>query len=148
MYLSLTGLVCYWLPFVFSPHSVPAPSQVTQTMDEARTVSLTSSPLLSSPLSAPPGFCQVLMPEDQYPKGFAFDCDDVNFQTDNLCFIGLMSMIDPPRAAVPDAVGKCRSAGIKVNRSPFTHTTTRETSVQFNFIVPNGKLVLQSGTHK
>lgn len=23
-------------------------------------------------------------------------------------------MIDPPRAAVPDAVGKCRSAGIKV----------------------------------
>ncbi|KAK2186779.1 hypothetical protein NP493_189g04002 [Ridgeia piscesae] len=25
-----------------------------------------------------------------------------------------MSMIDPPRAAVPDAVGKCRSAGIKV----------------------------------
>jgi len=28
--------------------------------------------------------------------------------------VGLMSMIDPPRAAVPDAVGKCRSAGIKV----------------------------------
>lgn len=54
------------------------------------------------------------MPEDKYPKGFAFDTDDVNFQTDNLCFVGLMSMIDPPRAAVPDAVGKCRSAGIKV----------------------------------
>lgn len=56
----------------------------------------------------------MLLPEDQYPKGFAFDTDDVNFQTDNLCFVGLMSMIDPPRAAVPDAVGKCRSAGIKV----------------------------------
>lgn len=26
-------------------------------------------------------------------------------------------MIDPPRAAVPDAVGKCRSAGIKVASS-------------------------------
>ena len=62
-----------------------------------------------------PGFCHVMLPEDQYPKGFAFDTDDVNFQTDNLCFVGLMSMIDPPRAAVPDAVGKCRSAGIKVN---------------------------------
>lgn len=60
------------------------------------------------------GFCHQLLPEDQYPKGFAFDTDDVNFQTDNLCFVGLMSMIDPPRAAVPDAVGKCRSAGIKV----------------------------------
>lgn len=57
----------------------------------------------------------MLLPEDQYPKGFAFDTDDVNFQTDNLCFVGLMSMIDPPRAAVPDAVGKCRSAGIKVS---------------------------------
>lgn len=62
----------------------------------------------------PPGFCHVFLPEDKYPKGFAFDTDDVNFQTDNLCFVGLMSMIDPPRAAVPDAVGKCRSAGIKV----------------------------------
>lgn len=31
--------------------------------------------------------------------------------------MGLMSMIDPPRAAVPDAVGKCRSAGIKVPAS-------------------------------
>lgn len=62
----------------------------------------------------PPGFCHLFLPEDKYPKGFAFDTDDVNFQTDNLCFVGLMSMIDPPRAAVPDAVGKCRSAGIKV----------------------------------
>lgn len=60
------------------------------------------------------GFCHLFLPEDKYPKGFAFDTDDVNFQTDNLCFVGLMSMIDPPRAAVPDAVGKCRSAGIKV----------------------------------
>ena len=31
-----------------------------------------------------------------------------------LRFLGLISMIDPPRAAVPDAVAKCRSAGIKV----------------------------------
>lgn len=33
---------------------------------------------------------------------------------EQMCFLGLVSMIDPPRAAVPDAVGKCRSAGIKV----------------------------------
>lgn len=56
----------------------------------------------------------MFLSEEKYPKGFAFDTDDVNFETDNLCFVGLMSMIDPPRAAVPDAVGKCRSAGIKV----------------------------------
>lgn len=67
----------------------------------------------------PAGFCHVFLPEDKYPKGFAFDTDDVNFETDNLCFVGLMSMIDPPRAAVPDAVGKCRSAGIKVGTYRF-----------------------------
>lgn len=61
-----------------------------------------------------PGFCHYSLPDDQFPEDFAFDTDEVNFHTENLCFIGLMSMIDPPRAAVPDAVGKCRSAGIKV----------------------------------
>lgn len=61
-----------------------------------------------------PGFCHLYLPEEQFPEGFQFDTDDVNFSTENLCFVGLMSMIDPPRAAVPDAVGKCRSAGIKV----------------------------------
>ena len=60
------------------------------------------------------GFCHELLPSDAYPADFQFDADDVNFPLENLTFIGLMSMIDPPRAAVPDAVGKCRSAGIKV----------------------------------
>lgn len=54
------------------------------------------------------------LPDDQFPEGFQFDTDELNFPVDKLCFVGLMSMIDPPRAAVPDAVGKCRSAGIKV----------------------------------
>ncbi|CAJ0934262.1 unnamed protein product [Ranitomeya imitator] len=33
---------------------------------------------------------------------------------DKLCFVGLISMIDPPRATVPDAVMKCCSSRIKV----------------------------------
>uniref|UniRef100_A0AAV2IRF6 Uncharacterized protein n=1 Tax=Knipowitschia caucasica TaxID=637954 RepID=A0AAV2IRF6_KNICA len=53
-----------------------------------------------------------------FPRGFSFDADEVNFPTERLCFLGLISMIDPPRAAVPDAVGKCRSAGIKVHLLP------------------------------
>ncbi|NXD62460.1 AT1A1 ATPase, partial [Eolophus roseicapillus] len=60
------------------------------------------------------GFCHLALPDDQFPEGFQFDTDELNFPVDKLCFVGLMSMIDPPRAAVPDAVGKCRSAGIKV----------------------------------
>ncbi|KAA0722625.1 Sodium/potassium-transporting ATPase subunit alpha-1 [Triplophysa tibetana] len=60
------------------------------------------------------GFCHFSIPDDQFPEGFAFNTDNINFPAENLCFVGLMSLIDPPRAAVPDAVAKCRSAGIKV----------------------------------
>ncbi|KAG7335789.1 hypothetical protein KOW79_000482 [Hemibagrus wyckioides] len=84
------------------------------------------------------GFCHLLMPEDQYPKGFAFDTDDVNFQTDNLCFVGLMSMIDPPRAAVPDAVGKCRSAGIKVIMVTGDHPITAKAIAKGVGIISEG----------
>ena len=34
-----------------------------------------------------------------------------------LCFVGLMSLIDPPRSNVPEAVTKCRQAGIKVSKT-------------------------------
>ena len=60
------------------------------------------------------GFCDLSLPAEQFPPGFAFDADEENFPLTGLRFVGLMSMIDPPRAAVPDAVAKCRSAGIKV----------------------------------
>merc|ERR1712045_46968 len=60
------------------------------------------------------GFCDYMLPADKYPVGYPFDAEDVNFPLEGLRFVGLMSMIDPPRAAVPDAVAKCRSAGIKV----------------------------------
>ncbi|KAF6716588.1 Sodium/potassium-transporting ATPase subunit alpha-3 [Oryzias melastigma] len=84
------------------------------------------------------GFCHILLPEDQYPKGFAFDTDDVNFQTSNLCFVGLMSMIDPPRAAVPDAVGKCRSAGIKVIMVTGDHPITAKAIAKGVGIISEG----------
>lgn len=60
------------------------------------------------------GFCDFMLPSDKFPLGYKFDADEANFPLDGLRFVGLMSMIDPPRAAVPDAVAKCRSAGIKV----------------------------------
>lgn len=69
---------------------------------------------LTPPFCPPSGFCQLNLPSGKFPRGFKFDTDELNFPTEKLCFVGLMSMIDPPRAAVPDAVGKCRSAGIKV----------------------------------
>ena len=35
-------------------------------------------------------------------------------QTETLCYLGMMALIDPPRPQVSDAVQKCKSAGIKV----------------------------------
>ncbi|XP_062390800.1 sodium/potassium-transporting ATPase subunit alpha-1b isoform X1 [Sardina pilchardus] len=84
------------------------------------------------------GFCHLNMPDDQFPQGFQFDTDDLNFSTDDLCFVGLMSMIDPPRAAVPDAVGKCRSAGIKVIMVTGDHPITAKAIAKGVGIISEG----------
>ncbi|XP_065752387.1 potassium-transporting ATPase alpha chain 2 [Phocoena phocoena] len=60
------------------------------------------------------GFCHLYLPADEFPATYSFDVDTMNFPTSNFCFVGLLSMIDPPRSTVPDAVTKCRSAGIKI----------------------------------
>merc|ERR1712226_466180 len=60
------------------------------------------------------GFCDFALPTSKFPNGYPFNPDEVNFPLEGFRFVGLISMIDPPRAAVPDAVSKCRSAGIKV----------------------------------
>ena len=60
------------------------------------------------------GFCDYFLPEDQYSEDYIFDNSNANFPLTGLRFVGLMSMIDPPRQSVPDAVAKCREAGIKV----------------------------------
>ncbi|CAJ0957790.1 unnamed protein product [Ranitomeya imitator] len=60
------------------------------------------------------GFCHLYLNEKEFPRGFHFNTEDMNFPTSGLCFAGLISMIDPPRATVPDAVMKCRTAGIRV----------------------------------
>jgi sodium/potassium-transporting ATPase subunit alpha len=60
------------------------------------------------------GFCHCWLDKEKYPIGYQFDTEAENYPMNDLTFVGLISMIDPPRAAVPDAVAKCRSAGIKV----------------------------------
>merc|ERR1712168_1463499 len=79
-----------------------------------------------------------MLPQAEFPEGFQFDTEDVNFPTENLCFVGLMSMIDPPRAAVPDAVGKCRSAGIKVIMVTGDHPITAKAIAKGVGIISEG----------
>uniref|UniRef100_A0A8C2A9J2 Sodium/potassium-transporting ATPase subunit alpha n=1 Tax=Cyprinus carpio TaxID=7962 RepID=A0A8C2A9J2_CYPCA len=84
------------------------------------------------------GFCHLYLSPSQFPRGFEFDCEDVNFPVNQLCFLGLISMIDPPRAAVPDAVGKCRSAGIKVIMVTGDHPITAKAIAKGVGIISEG----------
>lgn len=84
------------------------------------------------------GFCDFMLPSDKYPLGYKFNADDPNFPLDGLRFVGLMSMIDPPRAAVPDAVAKCRSAGIKVIMVTGDHPITAKAIAKSVGIISEG----------
>lgn len=63
------------------------------------------------------GFAMMPLPKTQFPKGFPFKVSNpqtFNFPLQGFTFVGLISLIDPPKDSVPYAVLKCRSAGIKV----------------------------------
>merc|ERR1711931_465748 len=84
------------------------------------------------------GFCDYVMPLDKFPVGYPFDPEEENFPLEGLRFVGLMSMIDPPRAAVPDAVVKCRSAGIKVIMVTGDHPITAKAIAKSVGIISEG----------
>jgi len=46
--------------------------------------------------------------------------------TEGLVFLGLMALVDPPRPAVPPAVEKCKTAGVKVIMVTGDHPTTAQ----------------------
>lgn len=84
------------------------------------------------------GFCDLPLPSETYPIGFPFNDEEVNFPLDNLRFIGLVSLIDPPRPTVPDAVFKCRSAGIKVIMVTGDHPITAKAIARSVGIISDG----------
>merc|ERR1712165_155009 len=89
------------------------------------------------------GFCDFMLPADKFPTGYPFDTDDVNFPLEGLRFVGLVSMIDPPRAAVPDAVTKCRSAGIKVIMVTGDHPITAKAIARSVGIISDGNKTVE-----
>jgi len=46
--------------------------------------------------------------------------------TEGLVFLGLMALVDPPRPAVPSAVAKCKTAGVKVIMVTGDHPITAQ----------------------
>ena len=89
------------------------------------------------------GFCDFQLSAAKFPPGYPFDPDNVNFPLDNLRFVGLISMIDPPRAAVPDAVAKCRSAGIKVIMVTGDHPITAKAIAKSVGIISEGNKTVE-----
>merc|ERR1719228_1796443 len=85
------------------------------------------------------GFCDFMLDAGKFPNGYPFDAEDVNFPLEGFRFVGLMSMIDPPRAAVPDAVLKCRSAGIKVIMVTGDHPITAKAIARSVGIISDGQ---------
>jgi sodium/potassium-transporting ATPase subunit alpha len=84
------------------------------------------------------GFCDYMLPQDKYPKGYTFDSDNTEFIKDGLTFVGLISMIDPPRPGVPDAVQMCRDAGIKVVMVTGDHPITAKAIARKVGIISEG----------
>ncbi|CAL4064789.1 unnamed protein product, partial [Meganyctiphanes norvegica] len=89
------------------------------------------------------GFCDFFLPSDQYPIGYQFDADEVNFPLMDFRFVGLMSMMDPPRPNVSNAVAMCRSAGIKVIMVTGDHPITAKAIAKSVGIISEGSLTVE-----
>jgi len=84
------------------------------------------------------GFCDLPLKDEEYPVGFPFNDEEINFPVHKLRFLGLVSLIDPPRPTVPDAVFKCRSAGIKVIMVTGDHPITAKAIARSVGIISDG----------
>jgi magnesium-transporting ATPase (P-type) len=56
------------------------------------------------------GFAHLWLDAARYDRDFAFETDPPNFPVDGLCFVGLISLIDPPRDSVRAAQNECHQS--------------------------------------
>ena len=63
------------------------------------------------------GFAMLPLNKEVYHRDYPFVTStpaNFNFPLENFVFVGLISLMDPPKETVPFAIKKCQSAGIKV----------------------------------
>ncbi|KAG6836592.1 hypothetical protein H0H93_006335 [Arthromyces matolae] len=90
---------------------------------------------------------QYLLPEDQYPADYAFSKKETNYPSSDYCFVGLVSLEDPPKHGVREAIGKLRLAGIKVMMVTGDHPKTAEAIARkINLILGDTRATLAEKT--
>ncbi|KNZ44478.1 hypothetical protein VP01_911g1 [Puccinia sorghi] len=90
---------------------------------------------------------QLLLPAAQFPRDFQFSKKHDNCPTENLCFVGLISLEDPPKHGVREAIGQLRSAGIKVVMVTGDHPLTAEAIARkINLVIGHTKESLAKAT--
>ncbi|KAH9914464.1 aminophospholipid-transporting P-type ATPase [Fomitopsis serialis] len=90
---------------------------------------------------------QKLLPSDQYDMGYAFSKNDVNYPSEEYCFCGLISLEDPPKHGVREAIGTLRLAGIKVMMVTGDHPKTAEAIARkINLILGDTRETLSAKT--
>lgn len=62
----------------------------------------------------------------------------VDIPTDGFCFLGMVALTDPPKVGVPEAVGKCKRAGIQVVMVTGDHPATAKAIAKQVGIIDNG----------
>ena len=95
------------------------------------------------------GMCQQRLTREEYDQmmqrykdgqraGLSESGEDLHgFPANNYCFIGLFSLLDPPRPEVPDAVLKARRAQIRVAMITGDHpTTAKAIAKQVHILTP------------
>ncbi|KIJ24756.1 hypothetical protein M422DRAFT_86436, partial [Sphaerobolus stellatus SS14] len=91
---------------------------------------------------------QYLLPGHEYPEDFTgFSRSQVNYPTEGLTFVGLVSLEDPPKHGVREAIGTLRLAGIKVMMVTGDHPKTAEAIARkINLILGDTKETLAEKT--
>lgn len=93
------------------------------------------------------GCAQALLPRDKYPVDYVFSKNEVNYPTSDYCFTGLVSLEDPPKHGVREAIGTLRLAGIKVMMVTGDHPKTAEAIARkINLILGDTKETLSAKT--
>ncbi|OMJ25383.1 Sodium/potassium-transporting ATPase subunit alpha-2 [Smittium culicis] len=71
-------------------------------------------------------FAELELNGQDFPEGFKFEKNPVNYPTAGYTFIGLTSLEDPPKHGVREAIGRFRAAGIQVIMVTGDHPLTAE----------------------